>query len=460
LLSQVRFLAEFTRLRRVYPEALEGVEKTENTLSHNCDTPQRREALKNLVLDSLIVYLIEAEDSEISAPHLRTAGAPFSQGLSSKAHGLKAGTERDRTLTMVEWPKVHEKTALSPGMIPLAGLSLVYGLAVRTRIRLYERRPKKALPGFVLSIGNLTVGGTGKTPASAMIADWALREGYRPAILSRGYGGKHGGKTFKVSDGQHLLGTPAEAGDEPYLLAMNLPRVPVILSKARYEAGLLSHQQHGSNFFILDDGFQHLRLKRDLDLVLLDATNPFGNMYLLPRGPLREPVEHLRRADVFILTRTGYGSNLIMMNFLKKKFGGKPTFQSEHVPERLLLPCLGLTHGPDYLRGKRVVGFAGIAKPEAFRDTLIRLGAEVAGFKGFRDHHAFLRPELQELISERRRLNADLLITTEKDYVRLGNLASGESTLGYLTVRFRIISEAETFFELIRGRAEKAGLTS
>jgi tetraacyldisaccharide 4'-kinase len=361
---------------------------------------------------------------------------------------------------MTDWPKVHEKRTLSPGMIPLAGLSLVYGLAVRCRIKYYERKMQKELPGFVLSIGNLTVGGTGKTPASAMIADWALREGYRPAILSRGYGSKYGGKTFKVSDGQRLFGTPAEAGDEPYLLAKNLQGVPVILSKARYEAGLLAHQQLGSNFFILDDGFQHLRLRRDLDLVLLDATSPFGNMHLLPRGPLREPVEHLQRADVFILTRTGYGTNLIMMNFLKKRFGGKPTFESEHVPERFVLPGLGCTHDPDFIRGKRVVGFAGIAKPEAFRDTLIRLGAEVAAFKGFRDHHAFLRPELQELISERHRLRADLLVTTEKDYVRLGHLAAAEGSLGYLTVRFRILSEAKAFFDMIRGKAKEACLTS
>lgn len=345
-------------------------------------------------------------------------------------------------------------------MVPLAGLSYLYGLAVRIRIKIYEKKKKKELPGFVLSIGNLTVGGTGKTPAAAMIADWALKEKYRPAILSRGYGGKHGGKIFEVSDGQHLFCTPAEAGDEPYLLAKKLQGVPVILSKARYEAGLLAHKQHGSNFFILDDGFQHVRLKRDLDLVLLDATSPFGNMHLLPRGPLREPVDHLQRADVFILTRTGHGTNLIMMNYLQKKFGGKPAFQSEHVPERLVLPNLGLTHGPDFIRGKRVLGFAGIAKPEVFRDTLIKLGAEVAVFKGFRDHHAFTRPEFQVLVAERYRLRADLVVTTEKDYVRLGQLAPTENHLAYLTVRFQIISGVETFFDMIRGKAREACLTT
>jgi tetraacyldisaccharide 4'-kinase len=355
---------------------------------------------------------------------------------------------------MTDWPDVHEKRTLSLGLIPLEGLSYLYGLAVRIRTKIYEKKNRKELPGFVLSIGNLTVGGTGKTPAAAMIAKWALREGYRPAILSRGYGGKHRGKTFEVSDGQRVFCTPAEAGDEPYLLAKNLEGIPVIISKARYEAGLLAYEQHGSNFFILDDGFQHIRLKRDLDLVLLDATSPFGNMRLLPRGPLREPLDHLQRADVFILTRTGYGANLIMVNYLKKKFGGKPTFQSEHVPENFVLPNLGHSHAPDFIRGKRAVAFAGIAKPEAFRDTLIKLGAEIAAFKGFKDHHVFIRPELQELVAERHRLRADLLITTEKDYVRLGQLSPTEHRLGYLTVRFQIISGDDTFFAIVKSRAD------
>jgi tetraacyldisaccharide 4'-kinase len=360
---------------------------------------------------------------------------------------------------MADWSKIHERTTLSPTLIPLAGLSSLYGLAVGIRTRFYEKRRKKELPGFVLSIGNLTVGGTGKTPAAAMIADWALREGYRPAILSRGYGSRHRGRTLEISDGQRLLCTPAEAGDEPCLLTKNLPGVPVVLSKARHDAGLLARERHGSNFFILDDGFQHMVLRRDLDLVLLDATSPFGNMHLLPRGPLREPVDHLKRADAFVLTRAGHGNTtLILMNYLRKKFGGKPAFQSEHVPERLVLPNLNRSHDPSFLGGKRIVAFAGIARPEAFRDTLLTLGAEVAHFRSFRDHHLFLGSEFQELVAERRRLNADLLLTTEKDFVRLRQFAPMETLLAYLTIRFRIVSGAEGFFDMIRGKAKKACL--
>lgn len=344
-------------------------------------------------------------------------------------------------------------------LAPLVALSHVYGYAVRIWIKIRGKRGKKKLPGFVVSIGNLTVGGTGKTPAAAMIAEWALKAGYRPAVLSRGYGGKYCVKAFEVCDGEHLFCTPAEAGDEPYLLARKLQGVPVVLSKARYEAGLLAFERHGSNFFILDDGFQHLRLQRDLDLVLLDATSPFGNMRLLPAGPLREPVDHLQRADGFILTRAGRGTSLIMMNYLKRKFGGKPVFQSEHVPERLVLPTLGHAHSPDFIRGKRVVAFAGIAKPDGFRETLLTLGAQVALFRAFRDHHRFAQSELQELVAERQKLGADLLVTTEKDYVRLGQLAPTENHLGYLTIRFQILSGADTFFDMIRGKAREACLT-
>lgn len=360
---------------------------------------------------------------------------------------------------MTDWNRIHETRASSVSMAPLVALSHVYGSALRIWMRIRGKSGKKRLPGVVVSIGNLTVGGTGKTPAAAMIAEWALNTGYRPAILSRGYGGKYKTKAFEVCDGRRLFCTPAEAGDEPCLLAGKLQGVPVILSKSRYQAGLLALERHGSNFFILDDGFQHLGLQRDLDLVLLDATSPFGNMRLLPAGPLREPVDHLKRADAFILTRAGRGTSLILMNYLKRRFGGKPVFQSEHRPERLVLPNLGLAHPPDFIRGKRVVAFAGIAKPDGFRETLLTLGARIASFKAFRDHHRFSQSEFQELVSEKQKHGADLLVTTEKDYVRLGQLAPTENHLGVLTIRFQFLSGAEAFFDMIRGKAGESRWT-
>ena len=352
---------------------------------------------------------------------------------------------------MVDWRNIHEKRDHSLSTMPLAGLSSLYGLGVKIRASIYARMRKKELPGFVVSIGNLTAGGTGKTPAAAMIAEWALKEGYRPAILSRGYGSKHKGKILDVSDGQRLFATPTEAGDEPYLLAKKLEGVPVIISKARYDAGIFAHQRYGTDFFILDDGFQHICLKRNLDLVLLDATSPFGNMRLLPRGPLREPVDHLQRADAFILTRTGHGTTLIMMNFLKKKFGGKPVFQSEHIPEKIVFPDLRKVYSAHFVKGKRVVAFAGIAKPEVFKDTLAKLGAEPVLFQAYKDHHAFSPKEVKQLVAAKNKLRADHLITTEKDWVRLEGVSPYTPDLAYLTIRFQIAG-SESFFKMIRER--------
>ena len=313
---------------------------------------------------------------------------------------------------------------------------------------------KKALPGFVLSLGNLTVGGTGKTPAAAMIAEWALEQGHKPAILSRGYGRKSREKVLEVSDGEALLSTPAESGDEPYLLAKKLKSVRVIISKSRYEAGLLSHEKHGTNFFILDDGFQHVGLQRDLDIVLLDATRPFGNLHLLPWGPLREPLHHLGRADAFILTRSGEGAASILVDFLAKKFPGKPVFRSQHLPQKVVFPRSWKTYGPAFLLGKRVAAFCGIAQPEQFRNTLTKLGAEMVFFKAFPDHYPYSRAEIEEMILSANA--ADFLMTTEKDWVRVENLGVHEDKLCFLTIKFELLAEKQSFFSMVKRSIQKS----
>jgi tetraacyldisaccharide 4'-kinase len=354
---------------------------------------------------------------------------------------------------LMDWSKIHKQNGFTPATLPLTALSFVYGLAVNVRVRM--ARSEKKLPGFVASLGNLTVGGTGKTPAAAMIAEWALEQGYKPAILSRGYGGRSRLKVLEVSDGNAIFATPVEAGDEPYLLAKKLKDVPVIISKSRYEAGLLTHRKHGTDFFILDDAFQHFGLQKDLDIVLLDATLPFGNMHLLPRGPLREPLHHLSRADAFIITRSAESSALILMDFLKKKFPGKPTFRSRHLPEKIVFPRSWKTHGPAFLLGKRVAAFCGIARPEQFRDTLTKLGAEIVFFKVFPDHHPFSSAEIEEMILSAEA--ADYLMTTEKDWVRIENLGMHDDKLGYLVVLFELIPDRESFFNLVKQRMQNSG---
>lgn len=345
----------------------------------------------------------------------------------------------------MDWSKMHDQSRFTPATLPLAVLSFLYGLGLKLRMR--TAPAGKSLPGFVVSLGNLTVGGTGKTPAALMIAQWALDEGCKPAILSRGYGGNSKESVLEVSDGRAVLSTPVESGDEPYLLAKKLKGVPVIISKSRHDAGLLAHEKHGTDFFILDDGFQHVGLERDLDIVLLDSTRPFGNMHLLPWGPLREPVNHLQRADIFILTRSGEGSALILRDFLEKRFTGKPLFQSRHLPEKVVFPRSWKTYGPAFLLGRRVAAFCGIAKPDPFKDTLTKLGAEIAFFKAFPDHHPYTRAEIEEMILVSAK-TSNCLITTEKDWVRIENLGIHEDKLCYLTVKFELLAEREVFFNL------------
>jgi tetraacyldisaccharide 4'-kinase len=356
----------------------------------------------------------------------------------------------------MDWARIHDRKGFTPLAALLAPLSILYGIAVRLRFKIYSEAKRKSLPGFVVSIGNLSVGGTGKTPAAIMIAHWALNQGYRPAILSRGYGGKRLKDVLEVSDGNRVLFEAADAGDEPYLMAKRLPGVPVIISRQRYLAGLVAHEKHGTNFFILDDGFQHIVLRRNLDLALIDSASPFGNEHLLPWGPLREPVGHLERADAFMLTRTpaGFGEGSpATLELLKHRFPGKPILLSRHVPEKIIFPDRNKVYNVDFLKGKRVAAFAGIARPGVFRKTLTELGAEVASFRVFRDHHAFTSREIAHLVREKKRAGADCLVTTEKDWVRLGNAGREHPDLAYLSIRLVITEGEENFFRMLKERS-------
>ena len=355
---------------------------------------------------------------------------------------------------------VSEKalTWVRPALAPFAAL---YGVGVFLRLSAVRRRPKASLPGFVVSIGNVTVGGTGKTPAACLIAEWGLREGYRVAVLSRGYRGRYREEVLVVSDGYEVKAGPLEAGDEPYLMAKRLPGVPVLVSKKRRLAGARARARFGTNFFILDDGFQHLNLARDLDLVLIDATDPFGNGHLLPWGPLREPVRQLERADAFIITRLQeVGSRSDLSLRLHRRFPSKAVFYGRHTPAELVFPYGGETQGPDFLKGKRAIAFAGIGRPHAFRDTLLGLGAELLLFREFRDHHRFRRQEIQALIRERERLGADYLLTTEKDWVRVEGLGLHDPQLAYLRINFSLLTGIDTFFGMIKDRIEQAARLS
>ncbi|RJR41527.1 MAG: tetraacyldisaccharide 4'-kinase [Desulfobacteraceae bacterium] len=350
------------------------------------------------------------------------------------------------------WSEIHESRSWGPVSLPLALLSFFYGMGVKWSAKF--RRKRHRLPGFVLSIGNITAGGTGKTPATMMIARWAVDRGYRAAVLSRGYGGRYDQEVLEVSDGREIRAKVSEAGDEPVLMAENLPGVPVVVSKKRYLAGLHAQRRFQSDFFLLDDGFQHTALERDLDLVLLDADSPFGNGRLLPWGPLREPVENLSRATAFLITRwEGKPVERDWEAFLGRRFPGKPLFRCAHAAGQVVFQ--EERHGPDFLQGKRIFAFAGIARPAAFRKTLLDAGADLVGFRGFRDHHRFTETEIRTLVSAKDSSRADLLITTEKDWVRLERLKALCPGLAYLSITMKVISGEEPFFDLLNSSSQE-----
>ncbi len=354
-----------------------------------------------------------------------------------------------------DWSRIHQTDALGPWSLPLAVCAFPYGLGSRLRPLLYEQGffKSRTLHGAVVSVGNLTVGGTGKTPAVVMLARWARDRGYRPAVLSRGYGGKAWDKVLEVSDGKRIKAGPLEAGDEPCLLAKRLPEVPLIVSEKRFHAGLFAREKFGSDLFILDDGFQHLGLKRDLDLVLMDASNPFGNGHLLPWGPLREPVSHLVRADAFIMTRTP-DHDQTAIDFIEKRFSRTPVFWADHVPAKIVFPHSNDVRDPDFIKGKPVSAFAGIAHPKKFKDTLIRLGADIVHFKGFHDHHPFTQNDLKTLIEVKEQTGARYLLTTEKDWTRLSALNPMIPELAYLEIEFKLLSPHDGFFDLVEDRIQ------
>ncbi|NLA74187.1 MAG: tetraacyldisaccharide 4'-kinase [Deltaproteobacteria bacterium] len=347
-----------------------------------------------------------------------------------------------------DWSHIHEARGLHFYTIPLAFLSIIYGLCVRIRNLVLKNRGKR-LPGFVLSIGNITTGGTGKTPAVIMIANWAKAQGYRVAVLSRGYGGKTGNGVLVVSDGKDILAEAHISGDEPWLIAGSLRDIPVVVSGSRYLAGIEAKKQFGTEFFILDDGFQHIRLARDMDIVLADTQSPFGNSHMLPWGPLREPVSELSRADTILFTR----SKGLVPCYTIPYITGKPVYTSDHIQENIILAETGEELDISYLRGKPVVAFSGIARPESFRKSLKELGADILLFKAFGDHYPFTRADIIGLKNDALALNRAILVTTEKDWARIRNVAPDGKDIALLSVRFAVTPDEEAFFSSIKKRA-------
>jgi tetraacyldisaccharide 4'-kinase len=321
---------------------------------------------------------------------------------------------------------------------PLYLLSLLYGWIVSLRVRFYSWNifSSHSLPCKVVSVGNITLGGTGKTPFVCFLAELLKRKGLRVAVLSRGYGGQLEGKVGVVADGRQILMEPRQAGDEPYLLAEKLQGIPVIVGQDRYRSGQYAIDHFRSEVLILDDGFQHLALRRDVNFLLLDSTSPFGNGNLLPRGVLREPADQLTRAHAIVLTKAGMSGNIYNLNGISMQTAFKgPTFRVDYEPFAVQVYGQTETMGLEKLKGRKILAFSGIAKPESFRHTLCRLGVQICAMEIFPDHHWYVRKDWDRLLTKAQKLDAEGFITTEKDFVRIRSLRPGSFPLWAVSIR-------------------------
>ncbi|MBC8018180.1 MAG: tetraacyldisaccharide 4'-kinase [Verrucomicrobia bacterium] len=293
--------------------------------------------------------------------------------------------------------------------------SLAYALLQRLRAGLYRAGVLKTrrLPRPVISIGNIAVGGTGKTPVTAYIARLLLAQGLRVAVLSRGYGGSCEGQEIVVSDGNEIFLSVNECGDEPFLLARTVPGLMVIIGSDRHAAGLLAIERLNPDIFLLDDGFQHLRLHRDLNILLLDYARPFGNGWGLPAGLLREPKSAALRADLVIHTRCPD------VTVVSATVPDRPHCCARHLLGDAIPLAGGEPFGLDALRGKKLLAFAGIAEPEAFFEGLHSHGLNLVATINFPDHAVYDAAALHEITDIFRTSGADVAIMTEKDGVKL-----------------------------------------
>jgi len=299
---------------------------------------------------------------------------------------------------------------------------------------------------------------------SAYLARTLQDMGQQIVVINRGYKGRGGRSSQVVSDGQQVLLASLQSGDEAQMLARQLVSIPVMTGADRYRTGLAAIRRFKPDVIVLDDGFQHIQLQRDLDLVLLDRAAPLGNGHLLPRGTLREPVDVLKEADGFVLTRSNRGP-ATLHNYSDIVPPEKPLFQSSHRPHRFLKKCgapqkvLGPGVGArtsDFgcLKGARVSAFSGIASNEDFQRVVFENGAELVDAHSFCDHHRYTLNELERIAAAAKRVEADFLITTEKDFVRLPGTFDWPLDLMVVGVEIDLGEQEASFREFLQDRLD------
>ena len=350
----------------------------------------------------------------------------------------------------------------------LFGGSKVFQVAVKIRRWLYNFRilRDKTLGVQVIAIGNLTVGGTGKTPVVEKFARELRDAGRNVAILSRGYRSKpaplHTRLLNKillredqtpprvVSDGKSLLLDSEMAGDEPYMLASNLKDVVVLVDKDRVKSGRYAIEKFGCDTLLLDDGFQYWDLRgRRHDVVLIDRQQPFGNEHLLPRGTLREPPSHLARAHTIFITKSD-GKTAELRERIASLNSTAAVIECIHQPLYFEDVFTGERKGLDLLAGKKVASLSGIAQPESFEQSLVKLGGELVYSKRFADHHRFTQQEILNAINRAKKRQAEIIVTTQKDAVRFPKIDRRDVPFYFMRVEIKIVAGANDFQDCVR----------
>ncbi len=328
------------------------------------------------------------------------------------------------------------------------GLALLFQLGVAFRLALYKAgyvKPKRAR-AFTISVGNLTVGGTGKTPLVEYTARLLLAEGYRPSVISRGYGRRSRAPFVLVSDGSQMRATVHDAGDEPILLSRHLPGAIVAVGARRYAVARHLEERFQPDVHVLDDAFQHLALERDLDLLVIDALDPFGDEALLPLGRLREPLSEIARASAIIITRADHPfDHLALEARLRELAGPIPIFYSYHEIVELFAPGIGDAFSPQKLYGRTIGAFCAVGNPQLFERDLAHYRARIVFFRSFRDHHWYTPRDMRRLFREAEAAGAEFLVTTEKDWVRLESLSLPETPPLYVARIKARLEDAEAF---------------
>lgn len=336
---------------------------------------------------------------------------------------------------------LQKRLLTSPLRFLLIPFSWLYAAGVSVRNLLYAIGVFKArsLPCRVISVGNIVVGGTGKTPAVITIAKYLQKEGKRVAILLRGYKRHVREEITIVSDGKKVCASPTESGDEAHMMARHLSDIPIIAGKSRYLTGQVALERFNVDVLLLDDGFQHRQLARDVDILTVPVTQPFGNPQgLLPVGTLREPTSAVQRADLILLTHTDIPNvSLDAKEVVKQLAPNALILESVHQPTHLYPLAsensernINVHTDIKELKGKRLLAVCGIGNPDAFVATLMRCYPENVELLAFPDHHVYTEADRRQIHAAFQASGADMIVTTQKDEQKLARIAKRQSAVG------------------------------